>query len=72
MEKNFGVKNGKVFIDAFKAGQLDVVGLVPRSKIWPQAVKPLAWDKLIAGTAKASDVLAEVDKAVQKMLDEAK
>ena len=72
MEKNFGVKNGKVFIDAFKAGQLDVVGLVPRSKIWPQAVKPLAWDKLIAGTAKASEVLADVDKAVQKMLDEAK
>lgn len=72
VEKNFGMKNGKVFIDAFKAGQLDVVGLVPRSKIWTQVVKPLAWDKLIAGSAKAADVLPEVDKAVQKLLDEAK
>jgi multiple sugar transport system substrate-binding protein len=72
VEKNFGLKNGKAFIEAFKAGQLDVVGLVPRSKIWTQVVKPLAYDKLIAGNAKASDVLSEVDKAVQKLLDEAK
>ncbi len=67
----YGVSNGKAFLEAFKRGQIDVVSAVPRSKMWSEVVKPVGWDPMIAGKAKASEVLPKVDEALQKLLDEA-
>ncbi|MBM4460737.1 MAG: sugar ABC transporter substrate-binding protein [Chloroflexi bacterium] len=67
----YGVGNGKAFLEAFKKGQIDVVSAAPRSKMWSEVVKPIGWDPLIAGKAKASEVLPKVDAELQKMLDEA-
>lgn len=39
--------------------------------MWSQVVKPIGWDPLIAGTARAAEVLPKVDEALQKLLDEA-
>jgi multiple sugar transport system substrate-binding protein len=64
-----GVSNGRAFIDAFKTSVVDVVGGVPRSKIWNEAAKPLGWDPLTLGTAKATEVLPKVDAKVQELLD---
>lgn len=66
----YGVSNGKAFLEAFKKGQIDVVSGVPRSKMWSEVVKPVGWDPMIAGKAKASEALPKVDEALQKLLDE--
>jgi multiple sugar transport system substrate-binding protein len=71
IEKQFEVKNGKAFVEAFNRSEVDVVGKVPRSKMWSEVVKPMAWDPLMAGKATAAEVLPKVDAAIQKMLDEA-
>lgn len=70
IEKNFGVKNGKALIEAFKNSQVDVVGGVPRAKMWSEVVKPTAWDPMVNGSAKAADVLPKADAGLQKLLDE--
>ncbi len=70
IEKNFEVKNGKAFIEALKHSEVDVVGGVPRSKLNAEVVKPIGWDPLINGSAKAADVLPKVDAAIQALLDE--
>ena len=69
-DAGFGVKNGKAFIEANKNTQLDVVSGVPRSKMWAEVVKPTAYDPMVAGTKKASEVLADVDAKLNKLLDE--
>jgi multiple sugar transport system substrate-binding protein len=71
IEQKFEVKNGKVFLEAFAKSEVDVVGKVPRSKMWSEVVKPVAWDVLMAGKATAAEVLPKVDEGVQKLLDEA-
>jgi multiple sugar transport system substrate-binding protein len=71
IENKFEVKNGAVFLEAFAKSEVDVVGKVPRSKMWSEVVKPVAWDVLMAGKATAADVLPKVDEGVQKLLDEA-
>jgi ABC-type glycerol-3-phosphate transport system substrate-binding protein len=71
VEERFEVKNGRAFVEAFNRSEVDVVGKVPRSKIWSEVVKPVGWDPLVGGTAKAADVMAAVDAGVQKLLDEA-
>ncbi len=38
-----------------------MVSGVPRSKMWAEVVKPVAWDMMNNGTAKAADVLPKVD-----------
>ena len=39
-------------------------------KMWAEIVKPVAWDMLNNGTAKATEVLPKVDAKLQPMLDE--
>jgi hypothetical protein len=70
VQKLFGVENGKVFVEAFKSSMPDVIGEVPRSKMWAEVVKPIGWDALMAGSATAADVLPKVDAGVQKLLDD--
>lgn len=70
-QEQFEFANAKAFIEAFKRGEVDVVGKVPRSKMWAEVVKPVAWDPLLNNSAKAADVLPKVDEALQKLLDEA-
>lgn len=70
IKEKFGVTNGKAFLEAFKRAQVDVVHEIPRSRMWNEVVKPVAWDPLTQGTAKAADVLPEVDRQLQAMLDE--
>jgi multiple sugar transport system substrate-binding protein len=70
VQKNFEFANAKAFITALKSSEVDVVGGLPRSKMWSEVVKPTAWDPLINGTAKAAEVLPQVDTALQAKLDE--
>ncbi|GAB4435723.1 MAG: ABC transporter substrate-binding protein [Chloroflexi bacterium OHK40] len=70
-QEQFQFSNAAAFIEAFRRGHVDVIGRVPRSKMWSEVVKPVAWDPLLNGSAKAADVLPQVDAALQKLLDEA-
>jgi len=70
IKEQFGVTNGQAFLEAFKRSQVDSVGGVPRSKMWQEVVRPVAWDPLTLGSAKAADVLPEVDIQLQAMFDE--
>ena len=70
IKEKFGVTNGRAFLEAFSRAQVDVIGGIPRSRMWTEIVRPVAWDPLTLGTAKAADVLPEVDKQLQAMLDE--
>lgn len=70
IQEKFGVQNGQAFIEAFKRSEVDVVGGVPRSKMWSEIVKPFGYDPLLGGSAKAADVLPKVDEELQKVLDE--
>lgn len=70
-QESFQFSNAKAFVEAFRHGQVDVVGKVPRSKMWSEVVKPVGWDPLLNNSAKAADVLPKVDEALQKLIDEA-
>ena len=70
VQEKFQFSNAKAFIEAFKTSEVDVVGGLPRSKMWSEVVKPVGWDPLINGSAQAADVLPEVDKQLQAKLDE--
>jgi multiple sugar transport system substrate-binding protein len=70
IEERFQVKNGKAFVEAFKRSEIDVIGGVPRSLLWSEIVKPVAWDPLINGSASAAEVLPAADAALQAKLDE--
>ena len=68
--ERFEVKNGKALLEAFNRSEVDVVGGVPRSKMWSEVVKPVGWDPLIGGSATAAEVLPKVDEGLQALLDE--
>lgn len=70
VQEKFQFSNAKAFIEAFKRSEVDVVGGLPRSKMNGEVVKPVGWDPMINGSAKAADVLPEVDKQLQAKLDE--
>jgi len=70
VEEKYQFKNAKAFIQALKNSQVDVVGGLPRSKMWAETVKPIGWDPMINGSASAADALAAVDKELQVKLDE--
>lgn len=70
VQEKFQFSNAAAFIEAFKSSEVDVVGGVPRSKLNGEVVRPLAYDKLVNNSAKAAEVLPEVDKAIQALLDE--
>jgi ABC-type glycerol-3-phosphate transport system substrate-binding protein len=66
----FGVQNARAFLEAFKRAVPDVIGEIPRSKMWAEVIKPVAWDPLIGGQAQAKDVLPQADAKLQAMLDD--
>jgi multiple sugar transport system substrate-binding protein len=70
IKERFQVENGKAFLEAFKRSEVDVVGGVPRSKMWNEVVKPIGYDPMTGGSASAAEVLPKVDEALQAMLDE--
>jgi multiple sugar transport system substrate-binding protein len=70
VQEKFQFSNAMAFVEAFKRSEPDVIGGVPRSKLNGEIVKPLGYDKLVNNTAPAAEVLAEVDAAMQAMLDE--
>jgi hypothetical protein len=70
VQEKFQFSNAKAFIGALKTSQVDVVGGLPRSKMWSETVKPVGWDPMINGTASAEEALAAVDKELQIKLDE--
>jgi multiple sugar transport system substrate-binding protein len=70
IEEKFQVKNGKAFIESLKRSEVDVIGKVPRSKMWSEVVKPVGYDPLMAGSATAAEVLPKVDAELQALLDE--
>ncbi|MCJ7701210.1 MAG: extracellular solute-binding protein [Anaerolineales bacterium] len=70
IEEKFGVKNGQAFVTAFNSSEVDVVGGVPRSKMWSEIVKPEGYDPLMNNSATAAEVLPKVDEALQVLVDE--
>lgn len=70
IQERFGVQNGQAFIEAFKKSEVDVVGGVPRSKMWSEIVKPVGYDPLMNGSQTAAEALPKVDAALQAVLDE--
>ena len=70
IKEKFGVENGKAFIEAFKHSEVDVVGGIPRSKMWSEVVKPVGYDPMLGGSATAAEVLPKVDEELQKVIDD--
>ena len=70
VQERFGVENGQAFVESFKRSEVDVIGGVPRSKIWNEAVKPFGYDPMLGGSATAAEVLPKVDEELQKILDD--
>jgi len=69
IEKRFGVTNGKAFIEAFKRSEVDVIGGVSRTQMWNEVVKPRGWDLMLNNSKTAAEVLPDVTKGVQDLLD---
>lgn len=70
IKERFGVENGKAFIEAFKRSEVDVIGGIPRSKMWSEVVKPVGYDPMLGGSATAAEVLPKVDEELQKLIDD--
>jgi multiple sugar transport system substrate-binding protein len=70
IKETFGVENGKAFVEAFSRSEVDVIGGVPRSKMWSEVVKPEGYDPLMNNSATAAEVLPKVDEALQALIDE--
>ena len=70
VQEKFQFSNAKAFVEALKGSEVDVVGGLPRSKMWSETVKPIGYDPMLGGTAQAADVMPEVDKQLQAKLDE--
>ena len=66
----FQVKNGQAFIESLKRSEVDVIGGIPRSKMWSEIVKPFGYDPMIGGSATAAEVLPKVDEELQVLIDE--
>jgi multiple sugar transport system substrate-binding protein len=70
IKERFGVENGQAFVEAFKRSEVDVVGGIPRSKMWSEVVKPFGYDPMVGGSATAAEVLPTVDEELQKVIDD--
>jgi multiple sugar transport system substrate-binding protein len=70
IKERFEVENGQAFVEALKHAEVDVVGGVPRSKMWSEVVKPEGYDPLMNNSATAAEVLPKVDAALQALIDE--
>jgi multiple sugar transport system substrate-binding protein len=70
IQERFQVENGQAFIESFRRSEVDVIGGVPRSRMWSEIVKPTGYDPLMGGSATAAEVLPKVDEELQKALDE--
>jgi multiple sugar transport system substrate-binding protein len=70
IKERFGVQNGPAFLDSLKRSEVDVIGGIPRSKMWAEIVKPFGYDPMLGGSATAAEVLPTVDVELQKIIDE--
>jgi multiple sugar transport system substrate-binding protein len=70
IKEKFGVENGEAFVESFKRSEVDVIGGVPRSKMWSEVVKPFGYDPMMGGSAGAAEVLPKVDEELQKLIDD--
>jgi multiple sugar transport system substrate-binding protein len=70
IKERFGVENGQAFVEAFSHSEVDVIGGVPRSKMWSEIVSPEGYDPLKNNSATAAEVLPKVDEGVQALLDD--
>ncbi len=70
IKERFQVENGQAFVEALKHAEVDVIGGVPRSKMWSEVVKPEGYDPLMNNSATAAEVLPKVDAALQALIDE--
>ena len=70
IKERFQVENGQAFVEALKQLEVDVIGGVPRSKMWSEVVKPEGYDPLMNNSATAAEVLPKVDAALQALIDE--
>jgi multiple sugar transport system substrate-binding protein len=70
IKERFQVENGQAFVEAFKRSEVDVVGGIPRSKMWSEVVKPVGYDPMLGASATAAEALPKVDEELQKVIDE--
>jgi multiple sugar transport system substrate-binding protein len=70
VKEQFGVENGQAFLESLKRSEVDVIGGIPRSKMWSEVVKPFGYDPLQGGNATAAEALPKVDEELQKLIDE--
>lgn len=70
IKERFGVENGQAFVEAIRRSEVDVIGGVPRSKMWSEVVKPYGYDPMMNGSQTAAEVLPKVDEELQKLIDE--
>jgi multiple sugar transport system substrate-binding protein len=70
IKERFGVENGQAFVESFKRSEVDVIGGIPRSKMWSEVVKPFGYDPMVGGSATAAEVLPTVDEELQKVIDD--
>ena len=70
VKDQFGVENGMAFVESLRRSEVDVIGGIPRSKMWSEVVKPVGYDPLLGGSATAAEVLPNVDTELQKLIDE--
>ena len=70
IKERFGVENGQAFVEAIKRSEVDVIGGVPRSKMWSEVVKPYGYDPMMNGSQMAEEALPKVDEELQKLIDD--
>ena len=68
-KEQFKLENTAAFIKAFETGILHLAGEVDDRFIYNEVLKE-AFDKLIAGHAQAKDIIPEVNRKLQKILDD--
>ncbi|MFP4395268.1 MAG: ABC transporter substrate-binding protein [Anaerolineales bacterium] len=70
IKERFGVDNGQAFVEAIMRSEVDVIGGVPRSKMWSEVVKPYGYDPMMNGSQTAAEALSKVDEELQTLLDD--
>ena len=68
VEEKYGIKNTQAFIKSFETGILHLAGEIDDRYITNEVFGP-ARDKMVAGEATAYEVIPEMNKAIQEILD---
>ncbi|MBI2939381.1 MAG: extracellular solute-binding protein [Chloroflexi bacterium] len=68
-KKNFNFKYAEAFAKSLEMGSIDIVGEIDDTFLWNEVHKA-AWDAMQGGQKKASELIPDMNKAMQKILDD--